>query len=90
MRDMATQLGRRVRSDFIPKIVLDRQQRLTSLGRVFDRSTLRQEHIFFNVVTESFEPYSPRNATDPCWIDVTQLLTDAVNSCHVSLRHQRA
>ena len=36
MREMATELGRQVNSDFVPKIVLDGQQRLTSLGRVFD------------------------------------------------------
>lgn len=33
MREMATTLGRQVQPDFNPKIVLDGQQRLTSLGR---------------------------------------------------------
>jgi uncharacterized protein with ParB-like and HNH nuclease domain len=34
MREMATNLGADVRSDFVPKIVLDGQQRITSLARV--------------------------------------------------------
>src|SRR5689334_23742059 len=38
-KEMQTNLGRSGKSDFIPKIVLDGQQRLTSLSRVFDKST---------------------------------------------------
>lgn len=83
MREMATGLGRDVKSDFIPKIVLDGQQRLTSLGRVFDTSTPKQDRIIFNVVDEIFEPYSPRNASDPRWIDVTKLLTHEVTELDV-------
>jgi len=85
-KDLQTNLGRDVRPDFIPKIVLDGQQRLTSLGRVFDRTTPRQDRIIFNVITEVFEPYSPRNYADSRWIDVTQLLTDEVNELRL-LRH---
>ena len=44
-RDMATDLGRNVRSDFQPKIVLDGQQRLTSLARVFDATADRSDRI---------------------------------------------
>ena len=83
MREMATNLGRKARYDFIPKIVLDGQQRLTSLGRVFDTSTLKHERIIFNVVDEVFEPYSPRNAADPRWIDVTELLADKMTELDV-------
>lgn len=75
MRDMATDLGRNLKSDFSPKIVLDGQQRLTSLGRVFDAKSDRNDRILFNVIDEIFEPYSPRNAADSRWLDVTELLT---------------
>jgi len=75
MRNMATDLGRDMKSDFAPKILLDGQQRLTSLGRVFDRNSDRSDRILFNVIDETFEPYSPRNAADPRWLDVTELLT---------------
>jgi hypothetical protein len=78
-RDIATGLGQNVRSDFIPKIVLDGQQRITSLGRVFDPSAPRHERILFNISTEIFEPYSPRSAADPHWIDVTEFLADPGN-----------
>jgi len=90
MREMATGLGRDVRSDFIPKIVLDGQQRLTSLGRVFDAETPKYDRIIFNVIEEVFEPYSPRNAADPRWIDVTRLLTDEVTELDVLERLEEA
>ena len=83
MRDMATRLGRDVHSDFIPKIVLDGQQRLTAMGRVFDRTTPVHDRMLFNVIDEAFEPYSPRNGADPRWIDVTQLLTDEVTELDI-------
>lgn len=85
-KDMKTSLGQNVRSDFIPKIVLDGQQRLTSLGRVFDRTTAKQDHILFNVTHEIFEPYSPRNSADPRWLDVTQLLTEELTELDVLYR----
>ncbi len=83
IRDMATHLGRDVRSDFIPKIVLDGQQRLTAMGQVFDRSTPLHDRMLFNVIDEAFEPYSPRNGADPRWIDVTQLLADEVTELDI-------
>lgn len=76
-------LGRHGKSDFIPKIVLDGQQRLTSLSRVFDPSTEKQDRILFNVINETFEPYSPRNAADPRWIDVTEVFTDELSELDV-------
>lgn len=83
LRDLKTNLGAKTKSDFPPKIVLDGQQRITSLGRVFDPKTPRAERIIFNVLSEIFEPYSPRNSADPTWIDVTNLLTDGVNELDV-------
>jgi len=83
MRDMATTLGRDTRSDFSPKIVLDGQQRLTSLARVFDPSTSKEDRILFNVLDEVFESYSPRQASDPRWIDTTEILTDHVTELDV-------
>lgn len=90
MREMATDLGKGLRPDFTPKIVLDGQQRLTSLGRVFDRNTDKYDRILFNVTQEIFEPYSPRSASDARWIDVTQLLTDEVTELDVLERLQDA
>lgn len=89
-REMATNLGKESRYDFAPKIVLDGQQRLTSLSRVFDTSTPKHERIIFNVVEEVFEPYSNRNASDPRWIDVTELLTDQATELDVLDRLQDA
>lgn len=83
MRDMATDLGRNVKPDFSPKIVLDGQQRLTSLARVFDTKSARSDRILFNMTDETFEPYSPRNAADPRWLDVTELLTGGLNELDV-------
>lgn len=82
-REMETSLGRGVEADFRPKIVLDGQQRITSLAHVFDTSKPRYERILFNVETEAFEPYSPRSASDPRWVDVTDFLTGKVNELTV-------
>lgn len=82
-KELKTDLGKGVQPDFAPKIVLDGQQRLTSLGRVFDRATPKQDRILFDVVTEGFEPYSPRNNADPRWIDVTEMLTEQMTELDV-------
>jgi len=89
-RDIATNLGRDTRSDFIPKIVLDGQQRITSLGRVFDPSTPRHERILFNVSSETFEPYSPRSASDPHWVDITEFLADPASEFDYQDRLEQA
>jgi hypothetical protein len=89
-KEMKTNLGSNLRPDFIPKIVLDGQQRLTSLGRVFDRNTPKQEHILFNVLNETFESYSPRNTSDPRWLDVTQLLTGELSELDILERLEDA
>jgi hypothetical protein len=73
-RDLGTRLGSGVQSDFPPKVVLDGQQRITSLGRVFDTSTPKSERVMFDVFEERFEAYSPRTGADPHWLDVTEFL----------------
>jgi hypothetical protein len=75
LKDLKTGLGKGVKSEFEETVVLDGQQRLTSLGRIFDSETPRQDRVLFNIETEAFEVYSPRNASDPRWIDVTKFLT---------------
>jgi len=82
-KDLETRIGTNAKADFNPKVVLDGQQRITSLARVFDPSTARQDRIIFNVIDEIFESYSPRNASDPRWIDVTQLLANEVTELDV-------
>ncbi|MHB8119030.1 MAG: GmrSD restriction endonuclease domain-containing protein [Methanothrix sp.] len=82
-KDLETGIVPSAKSDFNPKIVLDGQQRITSLARVFDTSTAKQDRILFSVIDEVFEPYSPRNASDPRWIDVTQLLANEVTELDV-------
>ncbi|MCL6512224.1 MAG: DUF262 domain-containing protein [Anaerolineae bacterium] len=83
MREIATGLGRNARSDFASKIILDGQQRITSLGRVFDPATPKQDRILFNVETEVFEPYSPRHTGDPRWIDTTEFFTSSVTEMEI-------
>jgi len=90
IRDMATNLGHGVDADFPPKIVLDGQQRITSLGQVFDKTTQKQDRVLFNVIDQVFEPYSPRNAADPRWIDVTQLLTGELSELDLIERLEEA
>lgn len=83
VRNLKTGLGTTITPDFTPKIVLDGQQRITSLGRVFDPKTERQDRVFFNVLTETFEVYSPRMASDPSWLDTTELLSDGITELDV-------
>lgn len=83
LRDLDTRLGAGKRGDFNPKIVLDGQQRITSLGRVFDKTCQRQERTYFNVMSEVFEPYSSRVVSDPQWVDVTEILSGGVHEADV-------
>ncbi|MFH0798662.1 MAG: DUF262 domain-containing protein [Pseudomonadota bacterium] len=76
IREMETSIGQGKTYDFIPKIILDGQQRITSLGKVFDSATVKGDRILFNVLDEVFEPYSPRHSSDAHWIDTTGLLTN--------------
>lgn len=83
VRSLRTSLGASTKSNFIPKIVLDGQQRITSLGRIFDPGTAKYDRILFSVLTEAFESYSPRAAADPAWVDVTELFTENINELDV-------
>lgn len=78
-RELRTELGKSVKADTPPKIVLDGQQRITSLGRVFDPLSPATERILFNVIDEIFEPYSPRSAADSRWIDVTEFFNSGLS-----------
>ncbi len=58
-----------------PQYLLDGQQRLTSLHRVFVGHSDAQ--LRFNVVTERFQMASPATDRDQRWVNVTELLTGA-------------
>lgn len=90
MRELKANLAPSTKPDFRPKIVLDGQQRLTSLARVFDPTSKKDEHILFNVLTGAFVPYSPRDGADPRWIDTTELLSRKVTELDVLRRLEKA
>jgi hypothetical protein len=83
MRELKAGIAAHKKPDFRPKIVLDGQQRLTSLARVFDRESPKSDRILFNVLNAAFEPYSPRNGADPRWIDTTEVLAEDLSELHV-------
>jgi len=57
-------------------LILDGQQRLTSLMKVFNGEI----DVYFNVEEESFQIYSPKLKADPLWISVKEVINDgAVN-----------
>jgi hypothetical protein len=82
LRDMDSSGGNE-KTDFPPKIVIDGQQRITSLGKIFDPNTPKQDRVLFNVMSEAFEGHSPRNAADPRWIDVTDILAGGLSELDV-------
>ncbi len=82
-KELDTDIGEDQSPDFAPKIVLDGQQRITSLGRIFDAKTEKPDRVLFNVMEEAFETYSPRNAADPRWLDVTEFMTEGINELDV-------
>lgn len=53
-------------------LILDGQQRLTSLKKVFDGEV----EVYFNVEDESFQIYSRKLAANPLWISVKRVLDD--------------
>ncbi|MEW6337803.1 MAG: DUF262 domain-containing protein [Acidobacteriota bacterium] len=83
MRGLKAGLAAPNKPDFRPKIVLDGQQRLTSLARVFDPDLPRDERVLFNVFAETFEPHSNRSAADPRWIDTTELMSGSASELDV-------
>lgn len=53
-----------------PKVVLDGQQRLTSLFKALGRDAKDGVEVFFNLDTEQFERYSRRLERDARWVSV--------------------
>lgn len=82
-KELQTDIASNKKNDFLPKIVLDGQQRITSLGKIFDSKTEKADRVIFNVIDEVFETYSPRNASDPSWLDVTEFMTEGINELDV-------
>lgn len=58
-----------------PKIVLDGQQRLTSLHKALDPSAAEPVEVLFNLETEQFVPHAERLAVHPTWISVREVLS---------------
>jgi hypothetical protein len=65
-----------------PKIVLDGQQRLTSLFKALtaDEDPIR---VFFNVETEQFQLYLNRLKSDAHWIDVRAVVNNTTHELDV-------
>lgn len=61
----------------LPLYLLDGQQRLTSLHRVFDDHP--QAQIVFNVETEAFQNQSAATKKDPRWVKVHDLVRDGAD-----------
>lgn len=64
-------------------ILLDGQQRLTSLHRVY--SSHPDADVVFNVGEEKFQIQSAATAKDPRWIRVAEVLATARDRCYHSL-----
>jgi hypothetical protein len=61
------------KADKIPDLlVLDGQQRLTSLKRIFTGEI----NVYFNVEDESFQLYSSNLKADPLWVPVTKVVNE--------------
>jgi hypothetical protein len=65
-----------------PKIVLDGQQRLTSLYQALGR---KQDglQVYFNLETEQFQLYSTRLNSDPRWISVSTIVNNQKNELDI-------
>ena len=73
LRDTVLDENSRKTPDFL---ILDGQQRLTSLAKVFNGEI----DVYFNVEEESFQIYSPKLKANPLWISVKEVISDgAVN-----------
>jgi hypothetical protein len=90
LKDLSTNLGKGIKSDFEETVVLDGQQRLTSLAHIFDPATPRQDRVLFNIETEAFEVYSPRNASDSRWLDCTRFLVGEEQELQILRRLREA
>lgn len=75
-----------------PQLLLDGQQRLTSLAAVMlgrplhVRGTRRPIDIAFNVHTEKFEVTGPRQRGETGWISLTKLFTQGVLAIWIDLK----
>jgi len=65
-------------------LVLDGQQRLTSLMKVMSEDT----EIAFNLLDETFQVYSNKLKNNPCWIKVSKIMNDGAINCWFELRSQ--
>jgi len=75
-----------------PQLLLDGQQRLTSLAAILlerpliARNVKRPIDIVFNVYTEKFEVAGPRQTLDAGWISLSKLFTGGVLSILTALK----
>lgn len=65
-----------------PKIVLDGQQRLTSLYKVLGNEK-NQIKVCFNLETEQFQLYLRRLEADPLWVSVRQVIRNETHDLDV-------
>jgi hypothetical protein len=60
---------------YLPKLILDGQQRVTSLSRLASsRFANEQKDILFNVENETFQVESPAIRNEPLWVSVTDVI----------------
>jgi hypothetical protein len=59
-----------------PKVVLDGQQRLTSLYKALSPQASHPVDVYFNLDTEQFQVFRKRMAGDPYWVAVRQVLNN--------------
>lgn len=57
-----------------PKIVLDGQQRLTSLYKALSSKAAEPVEVWFNLDTEEFRLYRKSLSKDPCWVPVREIV----------------
>jgi hypothetical protein len=65
-------------------LILDGQQRLTSLKKVFDGEI----DVYFNVEDESFEIYSPKLKANPLWVSVKEVVNKGAVEVWLKLKQQ--
>lgn len=65
-----------------PKVVLDGQQRLTSLYQALSPIT-DSINVYFNIETEKFERYSSRMKADPLWVPVRAVLHNQIHDVEI-------
>lgn len=68
-----------------PKIVLDGQQRLTSLFKAINHVEDGID-VYFNIETEQFQSYLRRLANDPLWISVREVVNGGTGELHILRR----